>query len=236
MSMIATNGCQTLKALALTLCLAATASAAIADDRLVLKVVLDNVGPGPAAPAPVMISGTKFEALRKDVEAAVAQLGKNTEWSDFGPDATFESLEIYLGGKRYVLNTWYFDFRDAPRAAVSESQGIVSVSGPEEKRLVEAGNSERYRSFIRLFEKVHRAVGRDGAPHATKAVDFLLIPNAQVGGVHSGGTWSQMPEAGNEILPNRRRVGIARASHMFLGGFEPTGRCKCSEQCHAYKS
>jgi hypothetical protein len=161
-----------LRRLIALLVLIAAASSGIADaptsgtagDRLVLKVVVPYPGPGhenARVPAPYTLSGSKFEGLQRDVEAVVAELGNKTEWWDMGPDASYESLEIHFRGKRYVLNSWYPIFRDNQTAAVSERLGIVAVSGVQEKRRVEDGNSPRYRTLVGLFAKVQATHKQD---------------------------------------------------------------------------
>ena len=131
---------------------------------MVLSLVVPYPVPGQEtvrAPGPHTVSGPKFKELQRDVEAVVAQLGNKTEWWDTGPDAAYESLEIYFGGKRYVLNSWYPRFRDSQTAAVSERDGIVAVSGVAEKRRVEDGNSARYRTIVGLFAKVRATLKQD---------------------------------------------------------------------------
>jgi hypothetical protein len=135
---------------------------AVAEDHLVL--IRYSALPPPGRPADNVsarytVSGEKFRSLQKDVEAAVEQLGAKTVWWDVAPDAAWESLEIYLGPKKYVINSWYPLFRDKQTLAVSERSGLVSVSGAEEKRRVEDGNSARYRTIVGLFDKVQAVVG-----------------------------------------------------------------------------
>ena len=60
-------------------------------------------------------------------------------------------------------------FRDNPRVAVSETRGLVTVSGAPEKRRVEEGNSAGYRSIVGLFDKVETAVQRDQAAKRSRA-------------------------------------------------------------------
>jgi len=104
------------------------------------------------------VSGDKFRKLQRDVEAVVQQLRGKRTWWDVAPDASWESLEIHLGAKQYVINSWYPLFRDSEKLAVSETSGLVAVSGVEEKRRIENGNSERYRTIVGLFEKVRAAI------------------------------------------------------------------------------
>jgi hypothetical protein len=141
-----------------------TPSSGPAGDRLVLTIVAPYPAPGQEnlrLPGPYTLSGSKFKELQRDVEAVVAQLGKKTEWWDTGPDASYESLEIYFQGKRYVLNSWYPMFRDSQTAAVSERLGIVAVTGAAEKRRVEDANSARYRTLVGLFAKVRASLKQE---------------------------------------------------------------------------
>jgi hypothetical protein len=146
--------------LAFALCMMAIAAAAAAEDRLVLIQYSGLPPPGRTADNTAIrytVSGEKFRRLQKDVEAVIQQLGTKTVWWDVAPDASWESLEIYLGPKQYVINSWYPLFRDSEKLAVSET-GLVAVSGVEEKRRVENGNSARYRTIVGLFEKVQAVI------------------------------------------------------------------------------
>jgi hypothetical protein len=134
---------------------------AMAEDHLVM--IRYSGPPAPGRPADSVavrytISGEKFGRLHKDVEAVVQLLGINTVWWDVAPDASWESLEIHLGAKQYVINSWYPLFRDNEKLAVSETLGLVAVSGAEEKQRVENGNSVRYRTIVGLFDKVQSVV------------------------------------------------------------------------------
>jgi hypothetical protein len=136
---------------------------AIAEDRLVLTQVAGM--PGPEAgiskgPHSRTITGPQFETLRNEVETVVKLLGSDTYWQDVGPDAAYESIEIYLGSTRYMIVSWYPEYRDSPNLAVVEGVGVVSVSGPAEKQRREDGNSARYRTIVGLFEKVHGVLER----------------------------------------------------------------------------
>jgi len=131
------------------------AASGAAGDRLVLTWVV----PCPLdVPGPYTVSGPKFKELQRDVEAVVAQLGNQTEWWDTGPDTSYESLEIYLGGKRYVLNSWYQLYLDSPKAAVCESFGMAAISA-EKQRGVEDG--ARHRAIVGLFAKIRATLKRD---------------------------------------------------------------------------
>lgn len=134
---------------------------AVAGDRLVVTRVsggppLLSADGRPVQPSRAVVAdlrGARFEAVRKDVEAAVALLGKERTWWDVGPDASFLSAEITLGTNRYTLNSWFPLERDNPRIAVSENRGMVAVSDAGEKRRIEGGNGARYRTLTCLFEK-----------------------------------------------------------------------------------
>jgi hypothetical protein len=135
-----------------------TTATATAGDRLVLTLVVPCPVP---VPGPYTVSGPEFKELQRDIEAVVAQLGNETEWWDTGPEVSYESLEIYFGGKRYVLNSWYQLFLDSPKAAVCEGLSMAAVSGTAEKRGVEDGNRARYRTIVGLFAKVRATLKRD---------------------------------------------------------------------------
>jgi hypothetical protein len=152
-----------MRGLAFILCVMAMTATAIAEDRLVLTQFEGM--PGPAAgpidgPTTHTISGPKFETLRKDVETVVKLLGSETYWQDLGPDAAFEQIKVYLGSERYVIASWYPEYRDRPNLAVIEGIGVEVVSGPAEKQRREDGNSARYRTIVGLFDKVHSVLER----------------------------------------------------------------------------
>lgn len=133
----------------------------VAEDRIVVTRVsggppLLSADGRPVEPSRTVVAdlrGARFEAVRKDVEAALALLGKDRTWWDVGPDASFLSAEITLGTNRYTLNSWFPLERDNPRIAVSENRGMVAVSGTGEKGRIEGGNGERYRTLTGIFEK-----------------------------------------------------------------------------------
>jgi hypothetical protein len=149
------------KRLAFALCAVAMMATAMAEDHLVLIQYSGLPPPGrPADNVAVRytISGEKFRRVQKDVEAVVQLLGTKTVWWDVAPDASWESLEIHLGAKQYVINSWYPLFRDNQKLAVSETSGLVAVSGSEEKQRVENSNSAGYRTIVGLFEKVQSVI------------------------------------------------------------------------------
>ena len=117
-----------------------------------------------ADPKAVTIAGSDFKALQKDVEEVIQLLGGKTEWSDFGPDAGYISAEIHYGKIRYVMNSWYPVFRDGPNVAVSGTRGLVSASGLAEKQEIENGNSQKYQTIMRLFEKAEAISKQSGSP------------------------------------------------------------------------
>jgi hypothetical protein len=150
-----------MKAFAFALCTLAMIGIATAEDRLVLIHYSGMPLPGGIDVSPAIrytVSGDRFSKLQPDVEAVIQQLGLKTVWWDVAPDSSWESLEIHLGAKKYVINSWYPLFRDSEKLAVSERSGLVSVSGVEEKRRIENSNSARYRTIVGLFEKVHAVI------------------------------------------------------------------------------
>ena len=160
-----------MKRLVLVFCFLGAAVSVIAQDRLVLERVAGGWSMSTnSVPGPVLVTGAVFSGLRKDVQGAVEQLGDKADWWDVGPDASYASLEIYLGAKRYVINSWYPLFRTNQTVAVSEKNGLVVVSGLDEKKKVEEKNSARYRSIVGLFDKVEKALQPEGAANGSQPI------------------------------------------------------------------
>jgi len=157
--------------LVVCLWLLALASPLVAEDRLTITrkggfptVRMKGTN---SAPVATVINGPRFKALQKDIEEVIRLMGDKTEWWEVGPDAAYDSAEIHLGNKRYVVNSWHPVFRMNPRVAVSETQGLVPVSGVAEKQKIEKGNSGKYRTIVALFDKAQNAlqgVPADGEP------------------------------------------------------------------------
>lgn len=109
-----------------------------------------------SAPKPKLVAelkGAEFDAMRGEVEDAVRLLEKDQTWWDIGPDAVYMSAKITLGEMEYTLNSWFPLYRDNPKIAVSETRGLVAVSGKVKKDTIEAGNSKKYKKLVGIFDK-----------------------------------------------------------------------------------
>ena len=102
------------------------------------------------------IDGADFENIRPHVERVVTALGTNTTWWSLGPGATYLSATISLNEKTYTINTWHPIHKDTPKVAVSETRGLVSVSGLQEKMKIECQNSENYKTRVSIFDLLDR--------------------------------------------------------------------------------
>jgi len=143
-----------MKRLLISLLLALT-NVAWGDDSLTITHVVEGWTPTNRVIATV--KGKDFDQIRKKVERIVQALGKRDGWNDFGPDASHMSAVIVIGGKTYVIRSWYPLHRDHERIAVSEKGGLVSVSGKTEKTKIENENSERYRTLVSIFDLYQRS-------------------------------------------------------------------------------
>jgi len=133
--------------------LLATTIGGFAEDRLEIKTVANSLFGAPTNNSSKTITGAKFQALQKDITTVVALLGDQTIWTDFGPDASYVSIEIHIGNKHYTLNSWYPLYRNTPTVAVSETHGLVLVSNAVEKEKIENANSAKYRTIVKLFDE-----------------------------------------------------------------------------------
>ena len=135
------------------------------------RVIVTHVSSAPipkgtnVTPPTATVRGPDFKKIEENVKAVVQILGDRAEWWDVGPDASYFSAEIYYRDKRYVINSWYPLFRDKPKIAVSETQGLVPVSGSEEKKQIEGKNSKRYQEIVELFELI-KIPQQDAVPNA----------------------------------------------------------------------
>jgi len=131
-------------------------SSSAADRVVVTQVSSAHVPKGTnASPSTTTLSGPDFKKIEENVKAVISLLGNKTEWWDVGPDASYVSAEIHYRDKRYVLNSWYPLFHDKTKIAVSETQGLVPVSGPEEKKWVEGANSKQYQELVGFLEMIN---------------------------------------------------------------------------------
>jgi hypothetical protein len=125
---------------------------AIVDTDSVVVTRVPGNAPGATEAVLWRVEGPDFEKIRKDVEKVVSALGTDTEWNDFGPDASYLSAEINLAGKRYTIRSWHPLHKDKETVAVSEKWGLMAVSGKQEKAKIEGQNSDRYRTLVNVFD------------------------------------------------------------------------------------
>jgi hypothetical protein len=114
--------------------------------------------PGPKGPAPAarkfVVKGRDLARIRKPVAALVMILSDEDPWTDIGPDAPALAAEIRFQGKIYHVASWYPIYRDNPKIAVSDNRGLVSVTSPEEKAQIEAGNNADYKTMEAFWDAV----------------------------------------------------------------------------------
>lgn len=136
---------------------------AIAEDRIIVRQ--DSLSPPITPPGQqrktasslgITIAGTDFKQLEKRVQDVVALIGNKTEWQDLGPDAAYVSLEIHYRNKKYLLRSWYPLYREITSVAVSETRGLVSVTGIKEKARIEEANSKRYKTITGLYDLIQK--------------------------------------------------------------------------------
>lgn len=154
-----------MRTLAVLFLLFTTFGTAIAADRIIVRhesLSPPIIPPGQQRknvnPPEVTISGAGFKQLEKRVQEVVALLGDKSDWQDLGPDAAYVMLEIHYRNKRYLLRSWYPLYRDNPAVGVSESRGLVSVSGVSEKARIEGANSKRYKTITGLYDLVQKVI------------------------------------------------------------------------------
>jgi hypothetical protein len=141
---------------------------AIAEDSITLKEVKGRPIPGQSETTPrvISITGPEFQLLKADIQEAIILLGSTTQWTDYGPDAAFLSMNISYGNKTYILNSWHPLHKDNPKIAVSETRGLVSVSNLTEKEKIESGNSKKYQTLVTLFDKVIKIHQQESLKHS----------------------------------------------------------------------
>ena len=99
------------------------------------------------------VKGAEFDAMRKEVEDTVKLLENKRTWWDLGPDASYMSAKITIGKMEYTLNSWFPLYRNNPKIAVSETRGLVVVSGKAKKDKIEDENSRKYKKLVGIFDK-----------------------------------------------------------------------------------
>ena len=154
------------RSLLTAVCLVAMATGAFAEDRLELKTVSQSLIGRPTNNSPDVISGARFKELQPDIKAVIILLENKTNWSNFGPDASYVSMKIFIGDKRYTLNSWYPLFRTNQNVAVSETGGLAVVPNAVEKKTIEDANSAKYKQIVGLFDRAEAALHSKDDPKA----------------------------------------------------------------------
>ncbi len=139
----------------------ASAIVAVAEDQIVATRVQggppirskDGKRIAPDRVTVAEVKGDGFDLMRKDAEAVVALMGKDSTWWDVGPDSGYVSVVISMGGKTNTVNSWYPIFKDKDRIAIVNGS-LVAVDSKHEKEQRQSQNSDKYRTLMTFLDKI----------------------------------------------------------------------------------
>ena len=117
---------------------------AIAEDRLIVTKVKGYPAVGDTSDTSDIViatfTGKDFEELRLDAEAVAKWMGDEDRWTDLPPDSSYISVSLSLGGRIYVIDSWYPLFQEEGRSNLKKER-----DGTE---------GEKYKALYSLLDKI----------------------------------------------------------------------------------
>ena len=85
-------------------------------------------------------TGKDFEELRPDAEAVAKWMGDEDRWTDLPPDSSYISVSLSLGGRIFIINSWY---------PLLQEEGRIDL-----KKNREGAEFEKYKDLYALLDKI----------------------------------------------------------------------------------